>query len=180
MIDLSLQLMTTVRHNRLIMNLFPNILDLFKRGEIYPFQEQCGLVLFGTKFAGDETLVDVSLLPECDRARLLKSGIDELQYVQPDFLYFKQNKFLQNYSATRIAGVPDLVIEVWSNSNYEYEREMKFRLYSSSPKCEHWYLSQDSNDVQCYVGRQELPRQSLCNTLVTLDALTFDLRHLAL
>ena len=171
---------TFPRHGHLVTGFFPNVWEMFKKKELYHLQEEQILAFNGKKYSGEEQLIDITLLDEIDKTRLVRSGIDTLDFVQPDFLYFKNNVFLQSTNLLRTIGVPDLIIEVWSDNNYEHERDMKFRLYSSSPKCEHWYLSQDSNIVQCYIGRQELIPQSLKNILVTLDNIAFDLRHLAL
>ncbi|MCL1986399.1 MAG: hypothetical protein FWG64_00280, partial [Firmicutes bacterium] len=59
-------------------------------------------------------------------------------------------------------------------------RNFKFTIYSSSPTTEHWYLEQDSNIVECYLGQTQLPKQDISQTLVTTRNLQFDLTYLAL
>ena len=101
--------------------------------------------------------------------------------VQPDFFMFTyDNPYIKNRSETRIAGRPDLIVEVWSEGNLSLERERKFMLYSSSPVTEHWYIEQDSNDVACFLGKEKLSDQNLLHVLKTHKGLEIDLTHLAL
>ena len=167
-----LRMGTYPRHNHLVSSFFVEIGHLFKKKKVYPLQENCFLVHFGKKYSGDEKLVDAEALSDL-------SIVDELEVIQPDFLLFQHNKFVQTSSTLRTAGIPDLAVEVWSKSNDKLEREMKFRIYSSSPMCEHWYLTQDSNLVECFKGNEVLPTQSLLHTLHTTGGLTFDLTHMA-
>ena len=104
--------------------------------------------------------------------------IDELEYVQPDFVLFRNNKHLRNKKGTRTAGCPDLIVEVWSGENTTYDRKVKFDLYSSSPVTEHWYIEQKSNNVACYYGEKRIASQCLTDILVTRGGLEFDLRDL--
>ena len=167
-----LRMGTYPRHNHLVSSFFVEVGHLFKKKKVYPLQENCFLVHFGKKYSGEERLVDASAVPDL-------TVLDELEVVQPDFLLFQRNKFVQTSSTLRTAGIPDLVVEVWSKSNDKYEREMKFRIYSSSPMCEHWYLTQDSNVVECFKGTCALPSQDLSRVLKSTGGLEFDLTHMA-
>jgi hypothetical protein len=171
---------TTGRHTRLTGTFFGRILDLLEKKEVYVLQEENALVHWGRKAKNDDFkyLVDVSDIEDVDD--FLKITINELDYVQPDFLLFKKNKYLHNERETRIAGYPDLIVEVWSRDNSKSEREFKLDLYSSSPITEHWYIEQDSNEVVCYLGRGRIEDQSLNDILVTCGGLEFDLRYLAI
>ncbi|MCL2055556.1 MAG: Uma2 family endonuclease [Oscillospiraceae bacterium] len=169
---------TTIRHNKITSSLFGNIFELVKKNKVLALQEECALVHWGLKRKADiSKLVNIEALD--DAAMFIKDVIDDLDYVMPDFLVFKDNKYLCNERETRIAGLPDLIIEVWSKSNAEDERNFKFDLYSGSPSTEHWYIEQDSNKVACYFGSEKLEEQSLSSVLLTRSGLKFDLRYLS-
>ena len=171
---------TTGRHTRLTSTFFGRILDLMEKKEIYALQEENALVHWGKKGKnGDfKYLVDIDDIDNVDD--FLKITINELDYVQPDFFLFKNNKYLHNERETRIAGYPDLIVEVWSKDNSKIEREFKLELYSTSPITEHWYIDQDSNEVICYLGNSRIENQCLTDVLVTRGGLKFDLRYLAI
>ena len=176
--DSTTKMATFPRHGHLVTAFFPNILDMFKNKQIYYLQEEQILVFKGKKYSGEEELIDPKELT--DTETYIDQVVDLLDYVQPDFLFFKKNKFLQTKNTLKTVGVPDLVVEVWSANNDEHEREMKFRLYSSKESCEHWYLTQTSNEVACYIGKKKIPTQYLTDVLRTQDGITFDLRYLAM
>jgi len=170
---------TTGRHNRITGTLFGSVVDLLRKKEAYALHEECALVHWGYKGKPDfKELVDITGIDDIDI--FTKITINELDYVQPDFILFKKNPYLYNERETKIAGYPDLIIEVWSEGNSKIEREFKLDLYSSSATTEHWYIEQDSNEVICYLGSNKIENQSLTNTLITLDGLKFDLRYLAI
>lgn len=171
--DQLLRMGTLPRHNHLVSTFFGNIFSLFQKKELYPLQENCYLVLYGKKYSNDERLVDPNTLSDI-------SILEELDVIQPDFLLFQHNPYVQSPSTMRTAGIPDLVVEVWSKSNDSLERDMKFRIYASHPGCEHWYVEQDSNVVKCFKGKDPLPDQNLKDMLRTTTGLEFDLTHLAL
>jgi len=139
------------------------------------YGENTALVHYGHRKSDPFTLslVEVDSLSDV-------SVINWLQFVEPDFMLFQQNKFIWNDMETRVAGCPDLVVEIWSKSNILSEREAKFLIYSSSNKTEHWYIEQDSNEVSCYKGSDKLDNQTLNDILCTQDGLKFDLTHIAL
>ena len=176
--DNTVKIATFPRHGHLVTAFFPNIWEMFKRKEVYHLQEEQILSFKGKKYSGEEKLIDIDYLE--NKSDYISYGIDVLDFVQPDFLFFKDNKFLQNQNGLRTIGIPDLVVEVWSINNDKEEREFKTRLYSSSNKCEHWYLEQDSNYVKCMIGDTILPTQNLHEVLLTQKGIRFDLRNLAL
>jgi Uma2 family endonuclease len=107
--------------------------------------------------------------------------INYLYYVEPDFMFFQKNEHIWNDKETRMAGYPDLVVEVWSESNTQIDREEKFLIYSNSEgKTEHWYIEQDSNVVKCYMGEDRLDDQSLERVLKTVRGIELDLTGIAL
>jgi Uma2 family endonuclease len=154
-------------------------LDLLEKNEVYALHEEGALVHWGQKNKNDLiALVDIKDINDVeDFTQII---INELDYVQPDFFLFKENLYLHNKRETKVAGYPDLIIEVWSNDNTKFDRELKLNLYSSSPITEHWYIEQDSNEVSCYFGRDKIENQSLTDILLTRDGLNFDLRYLAI
>ena len=172
-----LEMGTLPRHNHLASSFFLSIGELFKRKEVYPLQENCMLCFAGRSYSGEESLICVEEIDNIDFFRY--EVIARLDFVQPDFLLFHKNRYIQNASTSKTAGVPDLVVEIWSDSNSDEEKKFKQRLYSSSSKCEHWYLTQDSNTVERYKGINALPSQDLSHILRTTGGLEFDLTHLA-
>ena len=172
------EMATSTRHNHLIASLMLDIGSLFKRKELFPLQENCALVFYGRKMSGEEALIEPDDLESIED--FVSYAIHEHDFVQPDFLLFHKNKYVQDVHKLKTAGIPDLVVEVWSKYNRAEEKSMKFRIYSSSDRCEHWYIEQDCNAVECYKGKQKLNSQNLKNALVTTTGLRFDLTHMAL
>jgi len=168
---------TTVRHNRFISTLMNRIFNRVENGELDAEHENCPLVFHGTKksSAGFE-LIDVTSINDIER---FLDNITELEYVSPDFMLFGENAYLRNKKQTRTAGQPDLIVEIWSESNTDNDRAFLQNLYATSPITEHWYIEQESNKVRCYMGKEKLPDQYLTNVLVTQKGLEFDLRNLA-
>ena len=175
--DIYMPMSTTDRHNEIINTFIGDIIPLRKKKEVFALQSDCALVHFGQRYTPSFIeLVDISKIP--NKEEFVNSEIEYLEYVQPDFMLFKDNPYLKNGRGLRTAGQPDLIIEVWSEGNTERDKDFKKRLYSTSPVTEHWYIEQDSNDVICYLGGNELENQSLYNILITRGGLKFDLRYL--
>ena len=169
---------TTHRHNGLVTTLMNRIFNRIESGELLAFQEQCPLVYFGTKeLPVGFKLIDVKSIKDVQR---FLDNITELEHVKPDFMLFKNNAYLRNKKQTRTAGQPDLIVEVWSETNTDDDRAFLQNLYATSDITEHWYIEQDSNSVQCYMGGEQLPNQCLTEILKTRKGLEFDLRYLAI
>ena len=166
------------RHNHLVGSFLISIGELFKQKKVYPLMENCMLCFGGNRWSEEPILIDVELIGNMILFRT--EVINKLDFVQPDFLLFQKNQYVQNEITSKTAGVPDLIVEVWSESNSQLERDFKKKLYSSNPKCEHWYLEQNSNLVECWLGKTRLANQNLKNVLCTKNNLQFDLKHLAL
>ena len=173
---------TTRRHNKITSTItgeiFTRYRDLVEKGFIVPSSEEMALVYYGSMKESYLQLVDVDAIK--DKVYFIENTINDLEYVQPDFFMFKNNPYLENKRETRTAGLPDLVVEVWSEGNIAYERSQKLSLYSSSPITEHWYIDQDKNTVECYFCNTRLPDQSIKEILITQDNIMLDLRYLAL
>jgi len=175
---------TTKRHGNLVAGVVSSgvnkLKELLKIKKMEIFHEETPLVYWGK---GDSLtkLVDVTDSENIgDTDDFINETIHYLKYIQPDFMLFKENPYLENKRHTRVAGLPDLIIEVWSRGNSQDERDFKLRLYSTSEITEHWYIEQDSNIIKCYIGTTELPDQNLHDILRTQDGIEFDLRYLAL
>lgn len=170
---------TTTRHNTLINTFIGDVIHLSRKKEIYALQSDCALVYWGQKKEPQlAELIDISKISNVER--FLNSEIEHLDYIQPDFMCFKDNPFLENSKKLRIAGQPDLIVEIWSDGNTQREKEFKKFLYKTSLITEHWYIEQDSNKVECYMGSSQLSDQSIKNILRTQKGLEFDLRYLAI
>ena len=177
--DIYMPMSTTERHNDMISTFIGDILPLKRKKLIYALQSDCALVHWGEKKEpNNAALVNISEIE--DIAKFTESTIEYLDYVQPDFMLFKDNPYLKNNKGLRTAGQPDLIVEVWSVNNLKAEREFKWNLYATSNITEHWYLEQDSNNVKCYMGKKQLPDQYLTDILRTQKSLEFDLRYLAI
>ena len=177
--DIFMPMSTTDRHNDMINTFIGDVLPLKRKKEIYALQSDCALVHWGErKEPANLALVNISDIE--DTAKFVESTIEYLDYIQPDFMLFKDNPYLKNSKGLRTAGQPDLIVEVWSESNSKAERELKWNLYATSDITEHWYIEQDSNDIICYLGNNSLEKQSLLDILVTRGGLEFDLRYLAI
>jgi len=164
----------TRRHINLVGNIATQARHLYKGLEIC--QENAALVHLGNKFNNKFNLSLIDLDEFDEDVRI----IDHLSYIQPDIIVFQHNKFIWNERETRIAGCPDLAVEIWSYGNTKIDREEKFLIYSSSSKTEHWHIEQDNNEVKCYLGKNILKTQSLLHPLRAQNGLEFDLTHLAL
>jgi len=178
-VDIYMPMSTTKRHNRITSTLYSRIINFIENGELNALKEECALVYWGSKkLPTGFNLVDITKIDNTEH--FIEEVMYELEYVQPDFMLFKNNPYIENKKQTRTAGLPDLIVEVWSESNSANDRAFLQNLYATSDITEHWYIEQDSNEVICYVGQNRINNQSLAEVLVTRDRLKFDLRYLAI
>ena len=176
--DAYMPMSTTKRHNNIITSLIGELYTLIKQQKIHILHEECSLVHWGRRMELQSlNLVDIDKLEDIEYFK--ENTINDLYCVQPDFMLFQHNKYIENKNTTRTAGVPDLVIEIWSDGNSNEEQKFKKFLYSTSDKIEHWYVEQDSNEVICFCGEKVLPAQSLSSVLKTKNGIEVDLRHIA-
>ena len=177
--DIFMPISTTVRHNKIIMNLIARLWNRIEKKELHALSEECSLVYWGNPFEiSSLRLVNLS---EIDDIQAFKDGvIEDLYCVQTDLMVFALQPYAENKRQTKTAGQPDLLIEVWSDGNTKFDRDFKKYLYSTSAQTEQWYIEQDSNDVECYLGKERLLPQSLKKVLRTVNGIEFDLRYLAL
>ena len=164
----------TERHLDLVGEFYRSFKNLlFGRSDCKLFTDGAAIVYFGKKRLPD----GVELKPASDYIGL---NLTEFSWVEPDFTLFAKNPYISNSEKTRFAGQPDLVVEIWSKSNDEFHKNFHKYLYSTSPVTEHWYLEQDSNEVECWFGEKKINSQNLSRPLVTQSGLKIDLSHLAL
>ena len=164
---LALQMSSAERHILLACAFTGNCFKLMSKKLLLPIQEQGALVYYSSP----TRLIDIGI--NSDIHTLFK-----LRYTCPDFMVFQNNRYLTNDNKTRYAGCPDLVVEIWSPSNDNYDKAEKFNIYSTSSITEHWYLEQHSNIVECWQGYKSLPSQNIKKVLRTRNGLKFDLRFL--
>ena len=177
--DNLLEMSTTGRHNLLTSSLFSRIFNLVLEKKVLARQEQYSIVYYGKKsMPNDVTLIKIEDID--DKEYFINNTIYELNYVQPDFVLFKDNLYLTDKKDLKTAGQPDLIVEVWSDGNTPADRAFLRKLYASSNITEFWQIEQDSNTVKCSAGTTELPKQYLKNILRTQKGLEFDLRYLAI
>jgi Uma2 family endonuclease len=154
-------------------------LGFFLKKELRHFSESVSLVYHGNKKSpANCELIDLSGV---DNIKVFQEVMNDLEFIVPDYMYFKKgNDYLLNKKETKLAGYPNLVVEVWSESNTSLDRQFKKYLYSTSPITEHWYIEQDSNVVECYYGQERIEDKNLADILVSRDGIEFDLRYLKL
>ena len=177
--DIYMPMSTTIRHNKITRRLGGNLLGLEEKENAFVLQEDCSLVYFGSENkVSDIRLVDLAEIT--DENDFINDVIDDLKTVEPDLVLFHNNRFLINRRETRTAGQPDLIVEVWSKGNTQKERDFKKYLYSTSKITEHWYIDQDSNSIECWLGSQQLKSQNINHIIRTQKGIEFDLRYLAI
>ena len=166
-----LEMGTTFRHNRLLATLYSRIDNWLNDNKSILTLEQIALCYLGK-------------YQETDFAELL-TGLEETSLnlynvVYPDLMLFKNNPYIANKELTRFAGRPDLIIEVWSDANTQKEMMFKKSLYSTSSITEHWYLTQTSNIIECWIGKKRINDKNLNDILYTKTGIEIDIRHLSL
>jgi len=170
---------TTARHGRFLEYLTYHTFTLSKRKKLVNFSESSSLVYYGNKKEIDFCeLVNLNDIPNIQK--FIDDTINDLNFVTPDYMYFKENKYLINRKETKVAGYPNLIVEVWSEDNTPKDKAFKKHLYSTSPVTEHWYIEQDSNIVECYFGKEKMENKYLSDILISRDGIKFDLRDLKL
>jgi len=182
--DSFMEMGTLARHNELITEIVGKLFNLIERKrEIRIWHENYPLVYWG-KRTEPETLALIDIRQIDDMKSFKENVMMVLRRVEPDFMLFDRNAYIENSNLnkkrSRVAGFPDLIIEVWSEENTKADREFKKFIYSTSPVTEHWYIEQDSNDVECYFGERMLPKQNLKAVLRTQNNIEIDLRYMVL
>ena len=162
---------TTIRHMK--------ILDWFS-GFAIKEQEKDYFVYAREQIALVENygvLIDVSELTDEQRQKV-RNVMGKMRYTYPDFMIFKNNPVIINNQETRYAGIPDLIIEVWSQKNSESEKEQKRKLYRTK-KSEFWEFNQDSPKVLCWAQDGTKYEQFMDKPMRTPWSEEFDLTSLS-
>ncbi|MCL1988790.1 MAG: Uma2 family endonuclease [Firmicutes bacterium] len=139
--------------------------NLMNTKEVLLRSETGALVHWGKKYVENVSLVDISNFDP--------KVITTLGTVEPDLMLFHKNPYIR--ADARVAGFPDLVVEVWSESNDLAEHNMKHQLYSTSHTTEHWYIEQNSTEMECWIGKNRQPNKDLTKPLVTVGGLPIDI-----
>jgi len=169
---------TSIEHNNITQSFVGTAYPLKRAGKLHTFCEEVSLVHYG-RFGKGETLSLVEIEKIDDRNDFIENTIELLEYKQPDFMCFKdENKFITNKRKNRIAGCPNLIVEVWSPGNVDVDKNEKFKLYSSSQLTEYWSINYQQRIVECYVGGQKNWEKSINQPLVTRWGFEFDLAYL--
>jgi hypothetical protein len=172
------QMSTKPRHNKLAGLIYYKLSELMWAGKAEVYFESCSLVHYGhQKEPLSMQLIDAANIS--DITAFKNELMYELDSVQPDIMFFMNNKFVHDSRGVRIAGCPDLIVEIWSTGNTIAHCELKRNLYSTSKITEHWYLEQDKNEVICYLGEKQSVSQDLRKALKTKDGIEVDLRYLS-
>ncbi|MCL1989095.1 MAG: Uma2 family endonuclease [Firmicutes bacterium] len=172
--DFATKMSTMPRHGDIVSGFSLGLEDkwrtFYKKGRLVFNQENLNLAYTGS-LADGFRLLDAT-------QNFTEEFLDECSCVMPDVMIFMHNNLKRYRSKT--LGYPDLVVEVWSDSNNSTEKDFKTLLYSTGKNTEHWYLTQHSNIIECWHETTKLSTQSLQNILVTQSGISFDLRHLAI
>ena len=92
--DIYVPMSATKRHNRITVTFSGTVLDLLRKNEVHSLQEECALVYWGTKKLPDGfELVDVKNIDNAEH--FIDITINELDYVRPDFVLFKNKEVFQ-------------------------------------------------------------------------------------
>lgn len=163
---------TTVRHME-ILDVFTEFSNQKKRQDptIKTGREQIALVENGGE------LIDVSAYTELG-IQTIREVMSTMDHSYPDFMIFKDNPVIINEKRTRFAGIPDLIIEVWSESNPKPDRERKRKMYRT-PQSELWEINQDSPVIICWKKEGKMYEQHMDQTVKTPWGEALDLTELA-
>lgn len=106
--------------------------------EIHPFVEEHGL---GEFFGRDTHVV-----------------FDDHNHLEPDLCFIAKDR-LSIVKGSYVEGPPDLVIEILSNSNRNYDIQVKYRYYERYGVREYWLVDPRDQSIAVYVleqGRYQL------------------------
>ena len=172
----------TKRHHRILSAIEKNLDEFAYDDRFFLSREAASLVHYGSdknrSRYSEMSLVDLDEVEDTEKFR--KMVMNDLYWVEPDIVLFTTNRFIENETETRVAGFPNLVIEVWSTSNTLFDRQKKFDIYRTGASTEHWYIEQDSNIVRCFMGNTRLDDKNIKDVLCTSGGICIDIRRLAL
>ncbi|MCL1987929.1 MAG: Uma2 family endonuclease [Firmicutes bacterium] len=114
----------------------------------------------------------------CSSEEYSPAEIDELDSFIPDIMLFTSNTYKLSQISNKVSGFPNLIIEIWSTGNKRAERKLKQQLYATGKNIEHWYLTQHSNQVECWLDSTKLSNQTLKKPLITTAGYYLDLTRI--
>lgn len=168
---------TTDRHAEILSEISFAFRPMARKGLIWESREQIGLVV------NKNELIDLGLL-NGKQLEMLHSNMNKLKCNYPDYMVFqedpnsKSKKKLFNKKRTRVAGIPDLIIEVWSSQNSALDREEKKKLYAKESN-EFWEIVQDNPTITCWKGLNHVYEQRIEEPVTTPWGEVIDLSYLA-
>ena len=162
----------TAYHNFILNELGASSLKY--RPEYLIFGDGMRLIMQGDK----NKLYEIRLTPYTDYD--FECNLYDYDYIEPDFMIFRKSDCKLNSRQNRVAGLPALIVEVWSKSNTREARHYKKYLYSTASIIEHWYIEQNSNEIECYLGKNKISPQSLSVPAKTTFGLELDLTPVSL
>jgi len=162
---------TTRRHSQILSKFDAIFVEQDLRNEIFSAREQIALVKNKGK------LIDVGNLDKTQQT-VVYNSMNQLKITYPDFMIFKKNPFIINLNMTRLAGIPDLIVEVWSPFNTPGEKEEKRQLYITD-KSEFWEIDQNSIKFICWKADGTSYEQYLDRPVLTPWEEALDLSSLA-
>jgi Uma2 family endonuclease len=87
--------------------------------------------------------------------------LSEHDIVQPDLVIItKARRHIM--TPTRVRGIPDLLVEILSPSNPNYDREVKRAVYLRSQVPEYWIISPEDHQVLQLVLRASVYEERVC------------------
>lgn len=105
------------------------------------------------------------------RGKVINAPVDlqlsEHDIVQPDLVIVTTER-RQIITPTKIKGVPDLIVEILSPSNSQYDLVTKRRLYQQTGIPEYWIVMPDEHQVWQLILENGQYRESLEATSITM------------
>ena len=74
--------------------------------------------------------------------------------VQPDLLFIAADRLPEILTEDNVQGVPDLIVEILSPSNWLVDRREKFEVYQEAGVREYWIVDTDQRLVEVFVLRE--------------------------
>lgn len=73
--------------------------------------------------------------------------------LEPDIFFIKKEQ-LEIIEDKEVAGVPDLIVEILSPSNFQYDRIKKFEIYQAAGVPEYWLVNYWEKTIEVFVLRE--------------------------
>jgi Uma2 family endonuclease len=73
--------------------------------------------------------------------------------LEPDIFFIKK-KQLEIIKDKEVAGVPDLIVEILSPSNFQYDRLKKFEVYQTAGVLEYWLVNYWEKTIEIFVLKE--------------------------